>query len=133
MNTRDLIRDKYPRLSPNDSLQDVSGIISGSTVAVFPVISSEGRFQGVLEMDDIRKHIFEPDALAKLHVRDLMHLPADIVYEDERMEDVMRKFDRTEVWRLHVLTREGIYLGFISRSRILAAYREELKKITAED
>jgi CIC family chloride channel protein len=87
----------------------------------------------VLEMDDIRKHIFEPDALAKLHVRDLMHLPADIVYEDERMEDVMRKFDRTEVWRLPVLTREGIYLGFISRSRILAAYREELKKITAED
>jgi CIC family chloride channel protein len=49
------------------------------------------------------------------------------------MEDVMRKFDRTEVWRLPVLTREGIYLGFISRSRILAAYREELKKITSED
>ena len=133
LNTSDLIRDKYPRLKADDALQDVSGIISGSTVAVFPVISNEGRFVGVLEMDDIRKHMFEPDAVAKLHVRDLMHLPAEIVYEDERMEDVMRKFDRTGVWRLPVLTHEGIYLGFISRSRILAAYREELKKITAED
>lgn len=133
LSTRDLIRDKYPRLKEDDRLQDVSGIISGSTVAVFPVIGDGGRFQGVLEMDDIRKHMFEPDAPVKLHVRDLMHRPAEVVYEDERMEDVMRKFDRTEVWRLPVLTREGIYLGFISRSRILAAYREELKKITAED
>ena len=30
-------------------------------------------------------------------------------------------------------TKEGIYLGFISRSRILAAYRDELKMITVED
>ena len=45
----------------------------------------------------------------------------------------MRKFERSEIWRLPVLTRGGIYLGFISRSRILAAYREELKLITAED
>jgi CIC family chloride channel protein len=49
------------------------------------------------------------------------------------MEDVMRKFERTDVWRLPVLTREGVYLGFISKSRILAAYREELKLITTED
>ena len=130
---RDLVRDKYPRLSMDDTLEDVSGVISGSTVAVFPVLGSDGRFEGVLEMDDIRKHIFEPDKLSALKVKDLMHSPADIVYEDERMEDVMRKFERSEIWRLPVLTRGGIYLGFISRSRILAAYREELKLITAED
>lgn len=130
---RDLVRDKYPRLSMDDTLEDVSGVISGSTVAVFPVLGSDGRFEGVLEMDDIRKHIFEPDKLSTLKVKDLMHSPADIVYEDERMEDVMRKFERSEIWRLPVLTRGGIYLGFISRSRILAAYREELKLITAED
>lgn len=130
---RDLVRDKYPRLSADDTLEEVSGLISGSTVAIFPVLGKDGRFEGVLEMDDIRKHMFEPDKLQQLKVRDLMHSPADIVYEDERMEDVMRKFERREIWRLPVLTREGIYLGFISRSRILAAYREELKLITAED
>ena len=133
MKTADLIRDKYPRLRADDTLQDVSGVISGSTAAVFPVLDEDGKFEGVLEMDDIRKHIFESERFSRLHVRDLMHAPADFIYEDERMESIMRKFERPEVWRLPVLTREGIYLGFISRSRLLAAYREELKRITAED
>lgn len=133
LKTRDLVRDKYPRLKADDTLLDASGIISGSTVAVFPVLDSDGHFMGVLEMDDIRKHFFEQDKLARLKVGELMHAPADFVYEDERMESVMRKFERPEIWRLPVLTREGIYLGFISRSRILGAYREALRRITAED
>lgn len=133
MKTADLIRDKYPRLRADDSLQDVSSVISGSTAAVFPVLDEDGRFEGVLEMDDIRKHVFDSDRFSRLRVRDLMHAPVDFIYEDERMESIMRKFERPEVWRLPVLTREGIYLGFISRSRLLAAYREELKQITAED
>ena len=133
MKTADLIRDKYPRLRADDRLQDVSSVISGSTAAVFPVLDEDGRFEGVLEMDDIRKHVFDSDRFSRLRVRDLMHAPVDFIYEDERMESIMRKFERPEVWRLPVLTREGIYLGFISRSRLLAAYREELKQITAED
>ena len=133
MKTADLIRDKYPRLHSDDRLQDVSSVISGSIVAVFPVLDDDGRFEGVLEMDDIRKHVFDPDRFSRLRVRDLMHAPVDFIYEDERMDSVMRKFERPDVWRLPVLTHEGIYLGFISRSRLLAAYREELKQITAED
>ena len=133
LHTRDLIRDKYPRLREDAALEEVSDVISGSTAAVFPVLDSDGRFVGMLEMDDIRKHMFEKDSFGKLRVHDLMHAPSDFVFEDEKMESVMRKFDRTGVWRLPVITRERIYLGFISRSRILAAYREELKLITSED
>ena len=107
LQTRDLIRDKYPRISLDASLQDISKLVSESTVAVFPVLDTNGKFRGMLEMDDIRKHIFEPDSLSRFKVRDLMHSPADHVYEDEKMESVMRKFDRTDVWRLPVLTREG--------------------------
>ena len=132
LQTRDLVRDKYPRLPLDATLQDISATVSESTVAVFPVLDKDGLFCGMLEMDDIRKHVFDPGSLSRLKVRDLMHSPADLVYEDEKMESVMRKFDRTDVWRLPVLTREGIYLGFISRSRILAAYRQELKLISED-
>ena len=133
LKTRDLVRDKYPRLREDAALEDVSQLISESTAAVFPVLDSDGRFVGMLEMDDIRKHMFESETFGKLRVSDLMHAPLDFVFEDEKMESVMRKFDRTGVWRLPVITHERIYLGFISRSRILAAYREELKLITSED
>ncbi len=133
LKTRDLVRDKYPRLRVDQSLSDVSGIITDSTAAVFPVLDKNGHFRGVLEMDDLRKYIFNPDAMESLTVKDLMHNPVDYVLEDERMDSVMRKFDRTDCWRLPVITKQGIYLGFISRSRILAAYRDELKMITVED
>ena len=133
LNTRDLIRDKYPRLDAGATLEEVSGLISGSTAAVFPVLGEDGHFLGMLEMDDVRKHIFEPGSFGVLHVGDLMHAPIEYIYEDEKMDEVMRKFDRTGAWRLPAITRDGVYLGFVSRSRILAAYREELKLITSED
>lgn len=133
LKTGDLVRDKYPRLKVNATMEEVSGTIAGSTVAVFPVVEDDGRFLGVVEMDDIRKHIFDAEAFRRMRISDLMHSTPDFVYEDEKMDSVMRKFDKTGAWRLPVLTRGGIYLGFISKSRILAAYRDELKLIAGED
>jgi len=107
--------------------------VSESTVAVFPVLDKDGKFQGMLEMDDIRKHLFDKDGLDRIYVRNLMHAAPDYVYESEKMDSVMRKFERTDAWRLPVITENHIYLGFISRSRILTAYRELLKQISTED
>ena len=132
LHTRDLIRDKYPHISEHATLSDISSTVAESTVAVFPVLDEEGRFQGMLEMDDIRKHIFEQDSLNRFRVEDLMHSPPEYIYEDEKMDSVMRKFDKTAAWRLPVITEDGLYLGFISRSRLLTAYRKELKQLTED-
>ncbi len=132
LHTRDLVRDKYPHVSPDDSLSGIRDIVASSTVAVFPVVDADGGFRGVLEMDDIRKYMLSPEQQDSLFVRDLMHSTQDYVYEDEKMESVMRKFDVTGAWRLPVLDEGGRYKGFISRSRILTAYREELKQLTED-
>lgn len=52
---------------------------------------------------------------------------------DEKVESVLRKFDNTEAWRLPFVDSNRKYLGFISKSRILMAYRSELKSICSED
>ena len=49
------------------------------------------------------------------------------------LESVMKKFDKTGAWRLPVVNHDRKYLGFISKSRLLTAYREELREIAAED
>jgi len=46
------------------------------------------------------------------------------------MDSVMKKFDKTDAWRLPVIKEDMTYLGFISKSRILSAYRQELKVIS---
>lgn len=132
MRTRDLIRDKYPRVLMESTLGDIMDVVSDSTVAVFPVVDGEGRFQGMLEMDDIRKHMFDQSKFGSIHVYNLMHTAPEFVYDYEPMESVMRKFEKTDAWRLPVLDERGNYLGFISKSRILTAYRNELREFSQD-
>lgn len=133
LKTSELVRDKYPRLDLDASLGEIMSIVSESTVAVFPVVGKDGVFQGLVEMDDLRKHLFDEQAYQKLHVYNLMKQPQAIVFKNEKMSSVMDKFEKTEAWRLPVLDEQHHYLGFISKSRILSAYREELKEISDRD
>ena len=133
LKTMDLVRDKYPRVRPDWTLREMVDVVSSSTAAVYPVVDEEDRFQGLIEMDTLRAYILRSDQYDSLHVYNLMSEPVDFVYTDEKMDSVMAKFDKTEAWRLPVVTRENVYMGFISKSRILSAYREELKEITSQD
>ena len=61
-----------------------------------------------------------------LVVVELMANPPAIIEYNEDMGSVMKKFDESKAWNLPVLNN-GKYLGFISRSTILAKYRDKLK------
>ena len=133
LKTSDLVRDKYPRLQLDATLKDVMPIISESTAAVFPVVGQDGVFQGLVEMDDIRKQMIDPSKYSSIHVYNLMKQPDAFVHVDEKMSSVLDKFEKTEAWRIPVIDSQHHYLGFISKSRILAAYRDAIKSISVED
>lgn len=133
MNTSELVKDKYARVHVNDSLGKIVRIISESSGAVIAVLDKKDRFQGMINISDVREHLFNTDEYDRLKAYNIMTEAPEKVYDDEKMDSVMLKFDKTDAWRLPVLNSEGQYLGFISRSRILAAYREKLKEISPED
>lgn len=132
LRTTDLIRDKYPRMGLDDTLGDVVKAISKSDAAVFAVVDENEHYQGMLDIGNIRKLMFRTDLYKKLRVHNIMEEAPALVRDTETMSSVMAKFDKTQAWRLPVLDSEGKYLGFISRSRILTAYREELKVISQD-
>ena len=133
LKTSELIRDKYPRLDLDASLKDIMPIVSESTAAVFPVVGKDGIFQGLVEMDDIRKIMFDTSNYDSIHVYNLMKQPLATVEESEKISSVLDKFEKTDAWRLPVMDKQRHYLGFISKSRILSAYRDALKSISVED
>lgn len=133
LKTRDLVRDKYPRIDLDADFAEVCRITTGSTAAVFPVLDAKGRFQGLIDMDTFRKYLAKPAAYSSLHAYNLMTQAPETVTADEKMESVLAKFDRTNAWRLPVLDEDKRYIGFVSKSRILMAYRSELKAISSED
>lgn len=132
LKTRELVRDKYPRVSSDATLGDVVRIIADSTAAVFAVVDADDRFKGLVDIDVARSFMFKTHQYKTLHVYDFMQSPAELIYIDEPMVSVMRKFDKTGAWRLPVIDHGRKYKGFISRSRLLSAYREELKIISQD-
>ncbi|MBP5559450.1 MAG: chloride channel protein [Bacteroidales bacterium] len=133
MNTDSLIRDKYPRVQLDTPLRQVVKEITDSTAAVIPVLDAQDRFQGLIDVGNIRKYLLRTDLYDKRNAANIMENSPAVIRQGEKMESVMRKFDRTGAWRLPVVDDERRYLGFISRSRLLMAYRDELKEISVED
>ncbi len=133
MQTNKLIRDKYPKVQIEATLRELVDVISDTDAAVLAVIDSKGRFQGMVDLAAVRKYFFSTDKYDTVHVYNLMESTPEYIHYGEKMESVMDKFDKTGAWRLPVIDEERKYLGFISKSRLLTAYRNELREISSED
>ena len=55
---------------------------------------------------------------------------ADCVGPDERMDNVMNMFETSGAWNLPVVDKDGRYIGFVSKSTIFSAYREQLQQVS---
>jgi len=97
---------------------------------IFPVIDSVGALEGVVLMDDIREFMFDTSRYKTARVVDFMRsAPAHILYGEDSMQQVMQKFQDSGAWNLPVI-RNGQYIGFISKSKLLTAYRRKLINFT---
>ncbi|WP_370478818.1 chloride channel protein [Tamlana flava] len=96
----------------------------------FPVVNDDNEFLGVIRLDDIRHMMFKSDLYDKVSVADLMHADAGIIdYTEDSMNDIMEIFKTTGAWNLPVI-KHGKYYGYISKSKLLTAYRRQLIKFT---
>lgn len=94
---------------------------------IFPIVETTSNYlEGIILLDDIRTIMFNRDLYDTVKVKDLMHSPPEIIHlGKDKMTDIMRKFQDTAAWNLPVV-REGAYIGFISKSKLLTAYRRKL-------
>ena len=110
----------------------VYNVVTRSHRHIFPVVDEQGHFLGMISLDDIRQIMFNRDLYDNTYVRDLMHKSPDvIIYEKDHFPDIMRKFTETGAWNLPVI-QDGLYIGFISKSKLLSVYRRKLLELTSE-
>jgi CIC family chloride channel protein len=119
-------------VTPQDTLEQLAEAVEASKRNIFPVTDTDGCLQGIVTLDDIREIMFRRELYESVFVYELMHRPLDYVFVDERMESVMRKFERSGAWNLPVLDARFHYLGFVSKSRIFSAYREQMSQVSHE-
>ncbi|GGD15327.1 chloride channel protein [Hyunsoonleella pacifica] len=126
-----VIETNFIILKPEMKLREVlENAVAKSSRNHFPVVNKNGEFLGVIRLDDIRQMMFNVDLYDKVDVESLMHADAGIInYEKDTMNAIMEKFKTSGAWNLPVI-KNGKYYGYISKSKLLTAYRRQLINVT---
>ena len=126
MQLDDVIETNFKSVHPEMSLGEMlHQSVSKSGRNIFPVLV-ENSMVGIVLLDDIREFMFDPNKHHTTYVKDFMHAaPEYIFYETDNMRQVMQKFQVSGAWNLPVIKQEK-YIGFVSKSKLLTAYRKQL-------
>ena len=116
-------RPVHPKMSLGEMLHQS---VSKSKRNLFPVLDDDKKLIGIIILDDIRPMMFDTEIYDTVFVKSLMHAPPEVIfYETDNMRQVMKKFQDSGAWNLPVI-KNGKYEGFISKSKMLTAYRRKL-------
>ncbi|WP_303318748.1 chloride channel protein [Flavivirga abyssicola] len=126
-----VIETNFIILKPEMKLGDIlKKAVAKSSRNHFPVVNDAHEFLGVIRLDDVRHIMFNSNLYDKVEASSLMHADADIIiYEEHSMNDIMDKFKSSGAWNLPVV-KHGKYYGYISKSKLLTAYRQQLINFT---
>lgn len=132
LKTSEVIERDFLTVMPQYTLEQLLQQVEKSRRNIFPVIDEKGALKGIVTLDDIRPIMFRKEKYNSVYVYELMHRPPGHIMIDERMDSVMKKFESSGAWNLPVLDDEYRYQGFVSKSRIFSAYREQLSQVSHE-
>jgi chloride channel protein, CIC family len=126
-----VIETNFIVLTPEMKLGDIlKNAVAKSSRNHFPVVDDDYKFIGVIRLDDIRHMMFDADLYDQVDAASLMHADAGIIdYDTDSMNDIMDNFKSSGAWNLPVI-KGGKYYGYISKSKLLTAYRQQLIKFT---
>ncbi len=128
MDLKKVVETNFIEVSPNMSLKKiVKQAIVISNRNIFPVVNEKTKaLEGIILLDDLRPIMFNKSLYKKVFASELMQNPPAIIYLDkDKMTDVMKKFQDTGAWNLPVV-KDNCYVGFVSKSKLLTAYRRKL-------
>ena len=104
--------------------------VAKSSRNIYPVLDDNSQFIGIVLLDDIRPIMFNRTMYDKIRVLDVMKGAPEVILSADSTEKVMQKFKESGAWNLPVV-RGGKYIGFISKSKLLTAYRNKLIEVTS--
>lgn len=104
--------------------------VAKSSRNIFPVLDDNQQFLGIVLLDDVRSIMFDQSLYESTSVSLFMKPAPEVIFYTDAMETIMNKFKNTGAWNLPVV-KDNKYIGFISKSKLLTAYRNKLIEVTS--
>ena len=113
-------------------LRDFIKIISQSRRNYFPVENEKnGKFTGIILLDDIRPFIFNPSMYDAVVLEQITKTEIKTASPDDNLINILKIMDKERLFSMPVVTN-GIFIGMISKATILDQYRKELMVQTTQ-
>lgn len=132
MSMDSVIQKNVTSVKPDLKLGKLVNVLSNSDFDFLPVLDDSGRLLGEIDMLKIRNILFRTELYNKYTVAQLMTPIPAILYNNEPMESVMRKFEQTNSDALPVVDINNHLIGYISRTRLYSTYRKMVADYSAE-
>ena len=127
----DSVIEKYDEyLYPDMDLRQLVSYISNSRRDVFPVVDHQHKLVGIVYLDNVRPIMFRQELYHRFKISELMSEPVARLNINDSMDVVVMTFDKTGMWTLPVVDTEGIFMGFIRKSRVLTNYRKTMADLS---
>ncbi len=132
MSLNSVVERHDTKISPNMKLGEMVLLISREKVNVFPVTDGTGHLLGIIELQKIRKVLFRQELYNVFTAGQLMEKPVACLTIDDPMQVVMDTIEKTGADTLPVVDRDALFIGFVSKAKLYAMYRQVMVDYSEE-
>jgi CIC family chloride channel protein len=132
LSIRELLEEDCRRVREDATLRHLVELVQTTRRNFFAVEDPlEGRFVGLLHLDDLREILFDEDLYDVVVAGEVMRPDPTTVAPDDNLRDVLHQMDQLHAFSLPVV-EDGRFLGMISKATLLDQYRRELAVQTGD-
>ena len=129
----DLVIEKHvTTVKPDLPLSKLVNVLTSSDFNFLPVADESGRLLGEIDIMKVRHIVFRTELYHRYRANQLMTPVPAILYRNEPMEDVMKKFDKTDAYALPVVDINNQLIGYITRQKLYSVYRQLVADYSTE-
>jgi CIC family chloride channel protein len=137
MDPGELVESDFLALPPDAPIAELARSALSTRRSSLPVLDEEGFLLGIVRFDEVRRVLLasssgaDPEAEG-LCVSDVAQSPQLLIGPGMGMDRVLASFEQSGADELPFLGADGRFIGFITKSRALGAYREKLRELSEE-
>jgi CIC family chloride channel protein len=133
----DLVESDFLALPPDAPIAELARSALTTRRSSLPVLDEEGFLLGIVRFDEVRRILLASSSGAEgetegLCVSDVATAPQLLIGPGMGMDRVFASFEQSKADELPYLGADGRFIGFISKSRALGAYRAKLLELLEE-
>jgi len=128
----DLVETDFDSIAPDAPVRELARASLRTRRSSVAVLDSEGVLLGIVRFDDVRRVLLARRGTDELCVSDVASIPTSVLGPGMGMEQVLAAFEQGVADELPFVGADGRFIGFISKSKALGAYRSKLLELFEE-